>query len=237
LLNATIAWFASPSLAFYAGYTEGLEESPVAPDIAINRDEAPPALRTRQIDGGVRWTIRRGMRLVLGAFQVEKPYFNLETSGVFRQLGDVTHTGVEFSFIGQLTPEFLTVIGTSVIDPRVAGAAVDAGIVGPRPVASFRRLSTAVVQYRPSWWAAASFDLIVESSSDRVANSAGTLFIPERTTVSLGARYRFRVGEAPANLRILLANVSDLYGYGNTASGLFVLNQPRRLSVTFTVDW
>jgi iron complex outermembrane receptor protein len=41
-------------LSAYAGYTVGLEESPVAPANAVNRNEAPPALRTSQRDAGIR---------------------------------------------------------------------------------------------------------------------------------------------------------------------------------------
>ena len=39
------------------GYTRGLEESGVAPANAVNRNSAPPALRTSQRDAGIRYAI------------------------------------------------------------------------------------------------------------------------------------------------------------------------------------
>jgi iron complex outermembrane receptor protein len=48
------AAYLSEQFAIYAGYTRGLEESGVAPENAANRNEALPAIRTRQRDAGVR---------------------------------------------------------------------------------------------------------------------------------------------------------------------------------------
>ena len=60
----------------------GLEDSGVAPEIAVNRSEAPPALLTSQKDIGLRYAFGP-MRLVVGGFDVRKPYFNLDPGLVF----------------------------------------------------------------------------------------------------------------------------------------------------------
>ncbi len=52
LWNATLAVNLAKGLVAYAGYTKGLEDSGVAPEIAVNRSEAPPALLTSQRDFG-----------------------------------------------------------------------------------------------------------------------------------------------------------------------------------------
>ena len=54
LFNGTVSILAGRDVVFYAGYSKGLEESPVAPEIAVNRGEAPPAILTEQIDAGFR---------------------------------------------------------------------------------------------------------------------------------------------------------------------------------------
>jgi iron complex outermembrane receptor protein len=74
LFNGTLSIIASSNLVFYGGYTRGLEESPVAPDIAVNRGEAPPAITTEQMDAGLRLNLSRSLRLVAGVFDVRKPY-------------------------------------------------------------------------------------------------------------------------------------------------------------------
>src|SRR5215207_4101998 len=76
LWNGTLAVNLSKGVVAYAGYTKGLEDSGVAPEIAVNRSEAPPALLTSQRDIGLRYAFGP-MRLVVGAFDVRKPYFNL----------------------------------------------------------------------------------------------------------------------------------------------------------------
>ena len=237
LFNATAAFHASPSLAFYAGYTQGLEESPVAPGVAVNRDDAPPAIRTRQIDGGVRWSITPDIRVVAGLFDVTKPFYSLDAARVFRQLGDVRHRGAEFSLSGQLAPGLTAIAGTALIDAKLSGDAVDSGLVGRKPLASFGRLSTAVLDYRPTFAPDFSIDLVVESTSDRIASTDGKLVIPARAIASVGGRYRFHIGKGPATLRVQLANIGNKFGWANGSSGVYLYNFPRRLTATLTTDF
>lgn len=237
LLNATAAVHASPSLAFYGGYTQGLEESPVAPGHAVNRDEAPPAIRTRQVDAGLRWSITPAIRLVAGVFEVRKPFYSLDAGRVFRQLGNVSHRGAEFSLSGQVAPGLTAIAGTALIDATLSGDAVDSGLVGKKPVASFGRLSTAVLDYRPTFAPAVSVDVVVESTSDRVASVDGKLVIPARAIASVGGRYRFKLGKAPATLRVQLANIANKFGWANGSSGIYLYNFPRRLTATLTTDF
>ena len=236
LLNATAAVYASPSLAFYGSYTQGLEESPVAPGHAVNRDEAPPAIRTRQVDAGLRWSITPAIRLVAGVFEVSKPFYSIDTARVFRQLGDVRHRGAEFSLSGQIAPGFTVIAGTALIDATLSGDAVDSRLLGKKPLASFGRLSTAVLDYRPTFAPAVSVDLVVESTSDRVASTDGKLVIPARAIASVGGRYRFKLGKAPATLRVQVANVGNKFGWANGPSGIYLYNMPRRLTATLTTD-
>lgn len=237
LFNATAAFYASPSLAFYAGYTQGLEESPVAPGVAVNRDEAPPAIRTRQIDGGVRWSITPNIRLVAGVFDVTKPFYSLDAARVFRQLGDVRHRGAEFSLSGQLAPGLTAIAGTALIDAKLSGDAVGSGLIGRKPLASFGRLSTVVLDYRPTFAPDFSVDLIIESTSDRIASTDGKLVIPARAIASVGGRYRFQLGKEPATLRVQLANIGNKFGWANGSSGIYLYNFPRRLTATLTTDF
>lgn len=56
LFNLMASLDVASGLSVYAGVTRGLEESEVAPDIAVNRNAAPPALRTRQVPERIRLT-------------------------------------------------------------------------------------------------------------------------------------------------------------------------------------
>ncbi|HEY0052591.1 MAG TPA: TonB-dependent receptor, partial [Caulobacteraceae bacterium] len=121
LYDAALAVPITSRVSAYAGYTVGLEESPAAPDNAVNRSEAPPALRTSQRDGGLRWRVTPGMTLVAGAFEVTKPYFNLDPGRVYRELGEVRHRGVELSLAGRPVEGLSIVAGAVLLDGEVTG--------------------------------------------------------------------------------------------------------------------
>lgn len=234
LFGATAAAYVTPRLAVYGGYTRGLEESPVAPTEAVNLNEAPPAIRTRQADAGVRWSVGK-VTAVVGVFDVEKPYFNLDPALRFRQLGVVRNRGVEFSVAGQIAPGLNVVAGNVLIDARVSGEEVKNGTIASRPVASFRRHTIVSLDYRlPN--TPFSIDAYAEGISPPVANSANTLFIPARAILNLGTRYRFKLGEADALLRLQVANVTNTFGWNNGGSGFYVPNGSRRFSLSVGAD-
>jgi iron complex outermembrane receptor protein len=235
LLNGTLSVHASRNLVFYAGYSKGLEESPVAPEIALNRGEAPPAIITEQMDAGFRLNLTPALRLVAGVFNVRKPYFALDPGFHFRELGEVRNRGIEASLAGQITPRLSIVIGSVFLDASVSGAAVDLGLIGPEPLGSIGRTVTAAADWSPPWLESLSLDLVYESTSDRVANAKNTLVIPDRYIVSLGGRYRFDLFDKPATFRAQISSANNSYGYGNIGEGLYY-NQPRRFQVSLTAD-
>ncbi len=235
LFNGTLSVIASRDLVFYAGYTRGLEESPVAPEIAVNRGEAPPAIITEQMDAGFRYAITPALRLVAGVFDVRKPYFALDPARVFRELGEVRNRGIEVSLAGQITPRLNIVLGGVFLDANVSGDAVDLGLIGRRPVASTGRTITGALNWNVPWVEGLSLDLAYESTSDRIANAANTFVIPARYAAAIGGRYRFDLVDKPATLRAQVASVNDAYGFNNLGEG-FYYNLPRRFQMSLTVD-
>lgn len=237
LFNATAAVTPTDRLAFYASYTRGLEESPVAPVTAVNRNEAPPAIRTEQKDAGVRWEITPKLTAIAGVFDVRKPYFNLDSALRFRQLGALRHRGIELSLAGEILPGLNIVAGTLFLDAEVTGEEVAAGLIGPKPVGAIERTTIVSIDYRPPSWSDWSFDALLESTGDRIANSANTLVVPPRAVLSLGTRYRFTIGKARMLLRAQVGNIFNKYGFGVAGSGFFVYNAQRRFSLTLAADF
>jgi iron complex outermembrane receptor protein len=132
LYNAGVAVTAVPKLAIYASHTRGLEESGVAPAFALNRNEALPAIITRQSEAGLRYQITQDMRLVAGVFDLRKPYFDLDVDNVFRALGSVRNRGIELSLSGKVTPGLSMALGVVLLDPRLTGEGVRLGRLGRR---------------------------------------------------------------------------------------------------------
>ena len=239
-----ITWNVSASLALttglslYAGASHGQEEALIAPDVAVNRSEAPPAIHTRQIEGGVKLALSPRLTLIAGAFSITKPYFNLDSASRYRQLGSLNNRGIELSLTGQLVPGFNVVGGLLLLDPRISGEAVSSGQIGPRPVGQVRRHGVLNFDWRPrAGKSPVSFDLAVESFSSRVGNSANTLSAAPRTVVNLGARYRFHMGPGTFLLRPLVQNLFDNYGWQVSTSGGWTYTAPRAFTVQVVADF
>lgn len=236
LVNVSAAATISHGLSLYGGFVTGLEESGIAPENASNRNEALPAIRTRQFDFGARWQVA-GLRLIAGGFEVRKPYFNLDPAGRFGPLGDVVNRGLEMSMAGPLTRELSLVAGMVLLDPRVTGDAVARGLTGPRPLGAIRRRIEAGADWRPHFAPGLSFDLTLASASSQVATVNNAVRIPARTTVDLGGRYAFRLGRNPAVLRLSLTNLGDFQGWELRGAGAYDLIEGRLLSGYLTVDF
>ncbi|HWT13960.1 MAG TPA: TonB-dependent receptor [Allosphingosinicella sp.] len=243
LYNGTLAVHLTGDLVAYAGYTRGLEESGTAPANAVNRNSAPPALRTSQRDLGLRYAISPTLSFVAGLFDVRKPYFNLDPDRVYRELGTVRHRGVELSLAGQPIEGLSVVAGAVFLDADVSGEAVDLGVIGPRPVGTTARIVRANFDYRLPFFAPLSVDLGIAHLGGRVASAleyaelgGRQLTTRPRTTFDIGARYRFDVGDAPATLRVQVTNIFDVYGWDVSSNASFRPSDPRRFLLTLAAD-
>ncbi|MFC3712775.1 TonB-dependent receptor domain-containing protein [Sphingoaurantiacus capsulatus] len=234
LFNAAATVEIAGPLALYGSYTRGLEESEVAPDIALNRDEAPPAVRTRQVDAGVR--LRAGpMTLIAGGFEIEKPYYGLDGASLFRRLGTIRHRGLEASVTGSPAEGWTLVAGGVLLDAELSGDEVDAGTVGKRPVGAASRMLTASVEWRPL--TALSFDLSADHKGAMRGDIANGVRVDSYTSVDLGLRYRFRLDSRPAVLRLQATNLLNTYAWEVSGSNAFTYLEPRQLVARLTVDF
>lgn len=243
LYNGTLALHLTDKLVAYAGYTRGLEESAVAPQDAVNRNSAPPALRTSQRDAGIRYAILPRLSLVAGVFDVRKPYFNLDSDRVYRELGTVRHRGVELSLAGQPIEGLSVVAGAVLLDADVSGEAVDLGNIGPKPVGTTGRTIRANFDYRLPFFDPLSVDLGIAHQSGKVASAreyaelGGRQLMTEPiTTIDIGARYRFKAGGAPATLRAQITNLFDVYGWNVSSSSGFRFIDTRRFLLSLAAD-
>lgn len=243
LYNGTLALHVTDKLVAYAGFTRGLEESGTAPTNAVNRNSAPPALRTSQRDAGIRYLIMPRLNLVAGLFDVRKPYFNVDQDLVYRELGTVRHRGVEVSLAGQPVEGLSVVAGAVLMDADVSGDAVDLGVIGPKPVGTTARIIRANFDYRLPFFAPLSVDFGVTNQAAQVASTLGyaelggrQLMTEPQTIFDLGARYRFKAGTTPATLRAQVTNLFDTYRWKVGANSAFRFIDARRFLLTLAAD-
>jgi iron complex outermembrane receptor protein len=237
LWNASAAITAIEGLAIYAATTRGLEESGTAPSFAANANLTLPALRTRQVEAGVRWTLAKDVKLITGLFDVRRPYFELDTDNVVRVLGDVKHQGAEISLTAKPVAGLNVVAGAVLMRPRVTGEAVEQGRLGERPLGRVGTTLDLRIDYQPPAFDALSVDLGINYTGDRAARIDNTLFIPERAIVDLGTRYRFKLGRTPTVLRAQIANLTNVFGWSVTGGGGFQFIPSRRFNLSLSADF
>ena len=238
LYNATLAYYVTPQLAFYSGYTRGLEEFGTASDNTVNAGEPLEAQLTKQIDGGLRYTIIPGLTFVGGVFEVSKPYFDRDTANVYTVVGDLSHRGVELSLTGRPFTGVNVVAGAVFMKARVSGLSVDRGLIGEISPGTSPRILRLNFQYGAPSWNGFTVEANVEHEGAQMANRANTLKVPSLTTLSLAARYPFAIGKARANVRVQLNNLTNAFAWtveGN--SGRFTPNQPRGIFFRFATDY
>ena len=237
LYNLTVSASLSPRLVVYAGAVNGLEESGIAPGNAANRNEALPAIKTRQFDAGLRYAITDDIKLVAGVFDISKPYFNLDANNRFDVLGDVVNRGVEASVAGPVTDTLSVVAGGVLLWPKVTGEAVAEGRVGPRPVAAIGQRFEFSADWRPPFAAGMSLDGRLAYRSAETATVSNRVEIPGRTQVDIGGRYRFRLAERNALLRLQITNLFDVEGYDLRGAGAYGAIPGRLVQGYVTVDF
>lgn len=235
LWNATLALDISKSLVLYASHATGLEESGVAPAIAANRNDALPAIQTRQTDAGLRLALTNDLKLIAGWFSVEKPYFNLDEANVWRDLGTVRNSGFELSLSGKFTRTLGIVAGAVLLDADVTGDGVALGRIGRRPVNS-----TPIEAIGSLNWdtpvEGLAVDLGLTHEGPRESTRLNLVRIPPRTLVNLGARQIFSLGGKPALARLTVTNLFNVYGFRAPGAGAYDLIPGRVANFSLTWD-
>ena len=198
-------------LALYGSYTRGLEATNIAPDNATNRGEAMPASITEQVDAGFHYVITPDVRVMIGVFDVRKPYLDRDATQLFRRVGRIRHRGIEISLSGTITGGLTVVAGAIFLKARASGLTVDQCTIGEVPPGRFPRTVQLNVEYPPPAWNGISVDAEVQNQGARFADRLNTFKIKSFTSLDLDARYQFELYEQPASLLVELSNVTNLY--------------------------
>ena len=221
----------------YAGYTQGLENSGAAPNFATNSGAVLPASKTWQIDSGIRYVVTPKLKFIAGVFELQKPYFNLDTNNVDRELGVQRAKGVELSIAGELIEHVHVNIGVlegkvSIVGPDLAAEKVGSIAVG-QPLLAY----VANADYDLPWLPAASVDASATHFGTAPASVDNGVYSPAATQVNLGGRYQFTFFGYKSSLRLqiqnLLATKEWLTQY---TPGFFQWPPPRTVFAYITTD-
>ena len=221
----------------YTGYTQGLEDSGVAPSTAENRGAILPAAQTWQVDGGLRYLLSSNLKLIAGLFEVNKPYFNLDENTVDRQLGFQRAKGFEFSIAGQITKNLTVNVGGLFGHVKVMGPTLRADGVGSTAIGQPHVQAVVDVNYSAPKWPAFSVDLGATYFGTAPASVDSMVYEPSTTTVNVGGRYSFSALGAPASIRVQARNVIGINVWNIGYSPGFFQYPPQRGFLAYlTID-
>lgn len=232
LWDAAAVLRVSGDVTVFVTATRGLEESGSAPTVAANRYEVLPAVTAQQYEVGVRARLTPRVSLIGSAFQVTKPTPSFGAGNVYGLFGSERHRGLELSLTGQVARGLSAVLGAVAIDPdlQVAGQATQR----PLGVSSFMALAS--FNYEVRQVKGLSLDGALNHSSRQLISATG-LEIPSLTTLALGGRYQFNVGEQPATLRIYASNLLNAKQWSGSKSGLIWPTFPRAIRATVSTTF
>ena len=205
----------------YASYTRGLEDSVNAPTSAINRGEPVPATPTWQVDGGLRVAPRSDLQLLLGVFKVHKTYFNVDSAGLYRQLGEISSRGVEGSATLSTLDGLKVVAGLVLLRPEVDQQTPTSGSVRTVPVGPVPRTINVNFDYAPARWGHWAASLQWTSLSSRVVTNNDQVELPPLSTLNVGVRYKLKLFNRSCSVRLDVDNVTDQTGL--TISSLYAV--------------
>jgi iron complex outermembrane receptor protein len=233
----SVRFAAAPAagVTVYGSFVQGLEDAALAPITAVNRGQPPAATRTRQTDGGVRWAPTDRLSLVVGAFQIDKAYLNLDVASVYTTLGAVRHRGLETS-ITYAHEGLKLVAGGVLLRPKVERTVAEAGATGLVPLGPVPLTLTANLDYAPPRWRPWAASLQWNYLSARVVTSDDRFQLPTFTTVSAGMRYESTVGRHPLTVRLDAVNLMDARALRVTALEQLMPDLGRRFTLSIAVD-
>jgi iron complex outermembrane receptor protein len=222
----------------YASHTQGLEDSGVAASSAENRGAILPDARTWQADAGVRYLLSPRVKLIAGVFEIEKPYFNLDSRDVDRELGLQRATGLELSLSGEVIKNLNVTAAMLWGEVKVEGSNLAAEGIGSEALNQARLTATINASYKFARLPALSADISVLHFGAYPASIDDVVQAAPGTVLALGGRYRFTLLGAPTTLRVQVQNLTDVYFWNlSLNSPTFSQFQPRAFFTYLTADF
>jgi iron complex outermembrane receptor protein len=227
---------ATSTLAVYASYLQGLEDSALAPSTAVNFGEAPPATRSRQTDGGLRWAPNDKTSIVFGGFEIKKSYFNLDVRNIYTELGTVRHRGLESS-VAYADGGFALVAGAVLLKPHVDRVVLEPGATGLVPIGPVPLVLNVNVDWAPPRWHPWAASLQWKRLSSRVATSDDRYWLPPLSTLAAGVRYASELKGHAVSVRLDGTNLTNARGLHLNEVLQVVPELDRRYMITCAFDY
>ena len=236
LYNSSLTYLPTRNLEVFESLTRGLEDSGVAPIVAVNRGQVLGATRSSQEEVGAKYTPTPDLSVLGGIFNVEKSYFGLDNHDVFSDLGIERHRGVEFSLTGTPCSSLHVIVGALQMSPEVLAKPTPNEIIGKAPIGQPHWLGQAGLDYQLPLLPALTVDGVFSSWGRRVASVDNRIVVAGSNNLDLGARYKFTWDEHPVTLRIQILNATNSLNWGIANDGGLSRSSGRRVWAYIITD-
>lgn len=234
LQSLTMSVHASSSLVLYGSYYRGLEDNGTAPDSAANRAQPLPIIKSRQLDTGIRWSPNEHTRLILGYFEIAKPYVTADSNNVYRLLGRETHRGVEVSLNTTPTEGLTMILGGVYMEPQIDDASAG---VGRSPAGTIRNHTELYVDYVLPFAHQVSLNISAVKFSSIPTSASNLNYQKIPLTINGGGRFKFTVHHTPCTLRLFVTNMTNEYFWYLAGAGAFQPSNPVVTNLSFAADF
>jgi iron complex outermembrane recepter protein len=234
-LSATLT--VTSKLALYGSYVRGLEDAGSAPSYATNANEILPAIRTRQYDFGLRWSPFKDTSVILGYFEIEKPYIDIDQKNYYGMLGAQKHKGIEFSVTAQPAKGLRIVAGGVWLDPKVTASPLIAQPLGKRPVGQPQLRTRFNLNWTLPFAKAVTLETYVNHDSGAYGTIDNSVYAPGSTRIGAGARYKFKLGGRDFTAKVTLYNVFNVFEFVPFGSGVYGTNTQRNVQAYIATEF
>ena len=227
----------TPRLAFYGSYVRGLEDAGSAPGYASNANQILPAIRTKQYDLGLRWSPIKDTTVILGYFEIEKPYIDIDQTNFYGVLGAQKHKGVEFSLTTNPVKNLRIVAGGVWLDPRVTASPLIAQPLGLRPVGQPQLRTRFNVSWTLPFAKAVTLDSYVNHDSGSYGTIDNAVYAPGSTRIGAGVRYKFKLAGKDFSAKVTLYNIFNVFEFVPFGNGVYGYNTQRNVQAYIATEF
>ena len=222
-------------MSLYGNYIEALEPGSTAPNSAVNAGEQLPPSETEQVEFGVKFDLD-GLGLTAGVFQIERPSAFIDANNRFGLNGEQRNRGLELNAFGELRPNLRLLGGVTYIDSeltRTQGGRFDGKDAPGVP----ELMAVLNLEWDASAFPGLTLTARAEHTGSAYVRNDNVLKTPSYELYSIGARYRRKIGDQQFTLRMNIDNLFNKDYWINTGGGAFGLGSPRRINLSFTMDF
>ncbi len=234
-LSATVT--VTPRLALYGSYVRGLEDSGSAPGYATNANQILPAIRTKQYDLGLRWSPFKDMTVILGYFEIEKPYIDIDRNSFYGVLGAQKHKGVEFSVTAQPAKGLRIVAGGVWLDDKVTASPLIAQPLGARAVGQPQLRTRFNLNWTLPFAKAVTLETYVNHDSGAYGTIDNSVYAAGSTRVGAGVRYKFKLGGRDFTAKVTLYNIFNVFEFVPFGNGVYGTNTQRNAQAYIATEF